>query len=165
MLLTTGGVSVGDADFVKDALEKLGKINFWKISVKPGRPLAYGSLGKCIFFGLPGNPVSVAVTFSLFVESAIRKLISQENEEKLYLFAKLVGKIKKRKGRKEYKRGILTIKNGKYIVKTTGKQGSNILSSLKDANCFIELDENVKEVADGQAVKTIPLNLQSKEYE
>jgi molybdopterin molybdotransferase len=74
VLLTTGGVSVGDADFVKNALDKLGKINFWKIAVKPGRPLAFGKIKKCLFFGLPGNPVSVVVTFNLFVNAAIKKL-------------------------------------------------------------------------------------------
>lgn len=165
VLLTTGGVSVGQADFVKDALTKLGKVNFWKISVKPGRPLAYGSIKKCIFFGLPGNPVSVVVTFLLFVDPAIRKLISQDNQNNLYLHAKLNGIIQKKKGRKEYKRGVLTIRNGEYEVKTTGKQGSNILSSLKDANCFIELSENIKTVKHGKIVKVIPLSLQSKTYE
>ncbi len=165
LLLTTGGVSVGDADFIKDALEKLGNVNFWKIAVKPGRPLAFGKIKKCYFFGLPGNPVSVAVTFNLFVTSAIRKLTGQKDSAPLKLTAKLESDIKKRKGRKEYKRGILTIKNGDLFVKTSGAQGSNILSSLKDANCYIELAEYIEKIKKGESVKVIPFALFSEHYE
>ena len=95
--LTTGGVSVGDADHVKTALENLGKIKFWKISVKPGRPLAYGKINKCTFFGLPGNPVSVIVTFNLFVNAAINKLCGKNYENHLLLEAELIDDIKKEK--------------------------------------------------------------------
>ena len=165
VLLTTGGVSVGDADFVKNALDKLGKINFWKIAVKPGRPLAFGKIKKCLFFGLPGNPVSVVVTFNLFVNAAIRKLTGQKYSPPLSVTAKLESEIKKRKGRKEYKRGILSIRNGKLTVKSSGAQGSNILSSLKNANSYIELDENIREIKKGADVKVIPFVLASEYYE
>ncbi len=165
LLLTTGGVSVGDADFIKDALEKLGKVNFWKIAVKPGRPLAFGKIKKCFFFGLPGNPVSVVVTFNLFVSAAIRKMTGQKNNTSLTLTAKLQSEIKKRKGRKEYKRGILTINNGEFFVKSSGAQGSNILSSLKDANCYIELAEHIDKIKEGENVKVIPFVLSSEHYE
>ena len=165
LLLTTGGVSVGDADFIKDALEKIGKVNFWKIAVKPGRPLAFGKIKKCFFFGLPGNPVSVVVTFNLFVTAAIRKITGQKNNTSLTLTAKLQSEIKKRKGRKEYKRGILTINNGEFFVKSSGAQGSNILSSLKDANCYIELAENIDKIKEGENVKVIPFVLSSEHYE
>jgi molybdopterin molybdotransferase len=165
VLLTTGGVSVGDADFVKNALENLGKINFWKIAVKPGRPLAFGKIKKCLFFGLPGNPVSVVVTFNLFVNAAIKKLTGQKNSPSLSITARLESEIKKRKGRKEYKRGILSIKNGKLIVRISGAQGSNILSSLKDANCYIELAENIKIIKKGAEVKVMPFVLSSEHYE
>ena len=165
VLLTTGGVSVGDADFVKNALEKLGKINFWKIAVKPGRPLAFGKIKKCLFFGLPGNPVSVVVTFNLFVNAAIKKLTGQKNSPSLSITARLESEIKKRKGRKEYKRGILSIKNGKLIVRSSGAQGSNILSSLKDANSYIELAENIKIIKKGAEVKVMPFVLSSEHYE
>ena len=165
VLLTTGGVSVGDADFVKNALDKLGKINFWKIAVKPGRPLAFGKIKKCLFFGLPGNPVSVVVTFNLFVNAAIRKLTGQKYSPSLSVTAKLESEIKKRKGRKEYKRGILSIRNGKLTVKSSGAQGSNILSSLKNANSYIELDENIREIKKGADVKVIPFVLASEYYE
>ena len=165
LLLTTGGVSVGDADFIKNALEKLGKVNFWKIAVKPGRPLAFGKIKKCFFFGLPGNPVSVVVTFNLFVTAAIRKITGQKNNTSLTLTAKLQSEIKKRKGRKEYKRGILTINNDEFFVKSSGAQGSNILSSLKDANCYIELAENIDKIEKGENVKVIPFVLSSEHYE
>jgi molybdopterin molybdotransferase len=165
LLLTTGGVSVGDADFIKNALKKLGKVNFWKIAVKPGRPLAFGKIKKCFFFGLPGNPVSVVVTFNLFVNAAIRKITGQKNNSSLSLTAKLQSVIKKRRGRKEYKRGILTIDNGEFFVKSSGAQGSNILSSLKDANCYIELAEHIDKIKEGENVKVIPFALSSEHYE
>ncbi len=165
LLLTTGGVSVGDADFIKNALKRLGKVNFWKIAVKPGRPLAFGKIKKCFFFGLPGNPVSVVVTFNLFVNAAIRKMSGQINSPSLSITAKLQSGIKKRKGRKEYKRGILTINNGKFFVKSSGAQGSNILSSLKDANCYIELAEYIERIKEGDNVKVIPFALSSDHYE
>ena len=165
VLITTGGVSVGDADHVKTALENLGKIKFWKISVKPGRPLAYGKINKCTFFGLPGNPVSVIVTFNLFVNAAINKLCGKNYENHLLLEAELIDDIKKRKGRTEYKRGILINKDNKLFVKKSGAQGSNILSSLKDANCYIKLDSEIDNLKKGMKVKVMPLALSSKYYE
>ena len=165
VLITTGGVSVGDADFVKVVLEKLGKVNFWKIAVKPGRPLAYGKIKKCIFFGLPGNPVSVVVTFNLFVNAALNKLMGKDQDHALSLEAELLTSVKKRKGRKEYKRGILLSKKNKLYVRKSGLQGSNILSSVKDANCYIELGENMREVPKGAKVKVLPFTLTSEYYE
>jgi molybdopterin molybdotransferase len=165
LLITTGGVSVGDADFVKNALDKIGKVDFWKIAVKPGRPLAFGNINKCMFFGLPGNPVSVVVTFYLFVQTAIRKITGQQYKKELSLDAQLESDIKKRKGRKEFKRGVLRNKNGKFYVKTSGAQGSNILSSLKDANCYIELDEDINKIKKGDYIKVIPFSVTSEYYE
>ena len=165
VLITTGGVSVGDADYVKEVLEKLGKVNFWKIAVKPGRPLAYGKIKKCIFFGLPGNPVSVVVTFNLFVSAALNKLMGKDQDHALSLEAELLTSVKKRKGRKEYKRGILLSKKNKLYVRKSGLQGSNILSSVKDANCYIELGENMREVPKGAKVKVLPFTLTSEYYE
>ena len=165
VLITTGGVSVGDADYVKEVLEKLGKVNFWKIAVKPGRPLAYGKIKKCIFFGLPGNPVSVVVTFNLFVNAALNKLMGKGQDHTLSLEAELLTSVKKRKGRKEYKRGVLISKKNKLYVRKSGLQGSNILSSVKDANCYIELGENMREVPKGAKVKVLPFTLTSEYYE
>ena len=146
-------------------LEKLGKVNFWKIAVKPGRPLAYGKIKKCIFFGLPGNPVSVVVTFNLFVSAALNKLMGKGQDHALSLEAELLTSVKKRKGRKEYKRGILLSKKNKLYVRKSGLQGSNILSSVKDANCYIELGENMREVPKGAKVKVLPFTLTSEYYE
>ena len=103
VLITTGGVSVGDADYVKDVLQRLGKVNFWKIAVKPGRPLAFGKINKCLFFGLPGNPVSVVVTFNLFVNAAINKLVGKNSDSSLALEAELLTDLKKGKEEKNIK--------------------------------------------------------------
>jgi molybdopterin molybdotransferase len=140
-------------------------VDFWKIAVKPGRPLAFGNIKKCIFFGLPGNPVSVVVTFNLFVQTAIRKITGQQYKKNLSLDAQLESDLKKRKGRKEFKRGILRSVNGKFFVKTSGAQGSNILSSLKDANCYIELGENINKIKKGDYIKVIPFSVTSEYYE
>ena len=101
IIITTGGVSVGDADYIKNALNKLGNINFWKIAIKPGRPLAYGKINKSYFFGLPGNPVSAVVTFQLFVTLAIEKLIGIEENEYIKLEATTTNDLNKKKGRVE----------------------------------------------------------------
>ena len=114
---------------------------------------------------MPGNPVSVVVTFNLFVNAAISKITGQKNNTSLTLTAKLQSEIKKRKGRKEYKRGILTINNDEFFVKSSGAQGSNILSSLKDANCYIELAEHIDKIKEGENVKVIPFVLSSEHYE
>lgn len=155
-IITTGGVSVGDADFIKDALEKIGKINFWKIAVKPGRPLAYGKINKVDFFGLPGNPVSTIVTFQLFVQPAIEKLINLPSYKNLILRAKTMEDISKKKGRVEYKRAYLSFNNDMLSVKISGLQGSNILTSLSKANCYIRLSSNVKTIKKNSFVDVIP---------
>ncbi len=140
VLITSGGVSVGEADFVKETLEKIGEVNFWKIAMKPGRPLAVGRIGQCHFFGLPGNPVSAIVTFYQFVQPALQKLSGQVPSEPLLLKAICMEKLKKAKGRIDYQRGWLkTDEDGELIVSSTGKQGSGMLSSMGRANCFIVL--------------------------
>ena len=160
VIITTGGVSVGDADFIKSALKKVGEINFWKISIKPGRPLAFGKINKAKFFGLPGNPVSAAITFQLFVIPAIEKMLSSRKHKKLIIKAKLVTNLTKKKGRIEYKRAILTHDNGDYIVNTTGLQGSNILTSLASANCYIRLSAETDKVKKGDYVDTLPFDIE-----
>lgn len=154
VLITSGGVSVGEADFVKLTLEKLGKINFWKIAMKPGRPLAVGTIDKSYFFGLPGNPVSAMVTFFQFVQPALRFLMGQSQYENSYQEVKCVSPLKKRPGRVEFQRGILfKDENGKTVVKTTGNQGSHVLSSMSKANCFIILEQDCGQVDVGTTVK------------
>jgi molybdopterin molybdotransferase len=159
IIITTGGVSVGDADYIKNALNKLGNINFWKIAIKPGRPLAYGKINKSYFFGLPGNPVSAVVTFQLFVNLAIEKLIGIKENKYIKLEATTTNDLSKKKGRVEYKRGYFSQVNNENLVSVSGQQGSNILTSLSNANCYIRLDSNVSKVKKGDKVTVIPFNL------
>jgi molybdopterin molybdotransferase len=153
-VITSGGVSVGEADFVKALLDKLGEVLFWKIAMKPGRPLAYGRIGGAHFFGLPGNPVSVMVTFYEFVRDALLVLQGRANVAPMPTFkATLAVPIKKAPGRTEFQRGILSpAVDGGWEVRTTGDQGSGILSSMSHANCFIVLDTATGNVAAGDAV-------------
>jgi molybdopterin molybdotransferase len=155
VVITSGGVSVGEADYVKQLLDKLGEVLFWKIAMKPGRPLAYGKLGDAHFFGLPGNPVSVMATFYQFVRDALLILQGQREVAPLPMFkVALSAPIRKVPGRTEFQRGILTADahGGGYTVRTTGDQGSGILSSMSQANCFIVLGSDVGNVAKGELV-------------
>jgi molybdopterin molybdotransferase len=157
VVITSGGVSVGDADYVKEMLAELGEVNFWKIAMKPGRPLAFGKINNALFFGLPGNPVSVMVTFYQFVQPALKKLAG-ENEQPLPLMqVETESKIRKRPGRFEFQRGILfEDEDGKLKVRTTGQQGSGILRSMSVANCFILLDEQCNGIEPGTIVTVQP---------
>ena len=155
VVITSGGVSVGEADFVKDMLNKLGEVLFWKIAMKPGRPLAYGKIGGAHFFGLPGNPVSVMVTFYQFVRDALLVLSGQSPVPPLPTFkVPCTSALKKAPGRTEFQRGILTQDaNGAWSVKVTGEQGSGILRSMSEANCFIILPTAQGNVAPGAMVQ------------
>ena len=140
ILITSGGVSVGEADYVKEILQKVGSVNFWKVAMKPGRPLAFGKINNTWFFGLPGNPVSVMVTFYQFVQPALCYLMGAREFETFTYKVLCKSKLKKRPGRIEYQRGILSRdNNGQLIVTKTGEQGSGILRSMAQANCFIIL--------------------------
>ncbi len=154
VVITSGGVSVGEADYVKQLLGKLGEVVFWKIAMKPGRPLAYGKIGKAHFFGLPGNPVSVMVTFYQFVRDALL-ILQGVNPIPVQPLLKAVctSAIKKAPGRTEFQRGILYLEDGIYKVRTTGEQGSGILKSMSDANCFIMLHDHVGNVDAGATVE------------
>ena len=145
IVVTTGGVSVGEADYMKDILKKIGEILFWKISMKPGKPLAYGKIGQCHYFGLPGNPVSTMVTFYQFVREAILTLSGQTPIPKIPLIkAKLLGPIKKIPGRTEFQRGVYEQDDqGTFKVNPLKDQGSGILRSMSEANCFILLHEDL----------------------
>lgn len=157
VLITTGGVSVGEADFVKETLEKLGQIGFWKIAMKPGRPLAFGQINDCQFFGLPGNPVSAMVTFYQFAQPAILRMMGIGDVAPQYLRLKTINKLRKRPGRLEFQRGVIsTDKNGEMQVESTGVQGSGILRSMSKANCFIELPMEASTVEAGEYVKVQP---------
>ncbi len=153
VVITSGGVSVGEADYIKQMLNELGEVLFWKIAMKPGRPMAYGKVGGAHFFGLPGNPVAVMVTFYQFVRSALATLQGRTD----YMLpptvkATLTHKIKKMPGRTEFQRGVLTIGANGVEVRTTGDQGSGILSSMTQANCFVVLATEVGSVEPGATV-------------
>jgi molybdopterin molybdotransferase len=140
VLITSGGVSVGEADYVKETLIKHGEVNFWKVAMKPGRPLTFGKLDSTYFFGLPGNPVSVMVTFYQFVQPTLKKLAGENATAPISMKVPCISKLKKRPGRVEYQRGILETNDaGRMVVRKTGAQGSGILRSMADANCFIVL--------------------------
>ena len=159
VVITSGGVSVGEADFVKELLDKLGEVLFWKIAMKPGRPLAYGRIGSAHFFGLPGNPASVMVTFYQFVRDALLVLQGRRDVAPLPMFkATLAAPIRKVPGRTEFQRGVLAREQGgRWTVRTTGDQGSGILSSMSQANCFIVLAAETGNVAVGEDVDVQPL--------
>ena len=155
VVITSGGVSVGEADFVKDLLNELGEVVFWKIAMKPGRPLAYGKIGSAHFFGLPGNPVSVMVTFYQFVRDALLKLSGRDPIEPLPTFkVPCTSTLKKAPGRTEFQRGILSRDSaGNLSVRVTGEQGSGILRSMSEANCFIILAIEQGNVTPGTLVE------------
>ena len=155
VVITSGGVSVGEADFVKDLLERLGEVVFWKIAMKPGRPLAYGRIGNAHFFGLPGNPVSVMVTFYQFVREALLRLSGRDPVPPLPTFrVPCTSSLKKAPGRTEFQRGVLARDaSGIWSVRVTGEQGSGILRSMTEANCFIILPEAQGNVAAGTLVE------------
>jgi molybdopterin molybdotransferase len=154
VVITSGGVSVGEADFVRDLLNKLGEVVFWKIAMKPGRPLAYGRIAGAHFFGLPGNPVSVMVTFYQFVRDALLKLSGVDPVEPVPTFkVPCTSTLKKAPGRTEFQRGILTRgADGQWSVRVTGEQGSGILRSMSEANCFIILATDQGNVTPGTLV-------------
>ena len=159
VVITSGGVSVGEADYIKSVLAELGQINFWKIAMKPGRPLTFGHLKDSLFFGLPGNPVAVMVTFYQFVQPAIRYLASGEHHLPFTLHASCTHAIHKRPGRTEFLRGVLHhTEQAELQVEVTGRQGSGILSSMSRSNCFIVLPEDCGDVEAGSAVPVQPFD-------
>jgi molybdopterin molybdotransferase len=154
VVITSGGVSVGEADFVKTLLDQLGEVVFWKIAMKPGRPLAYGKIGEAHFFGLPGNPVSVMVTFYQFVRDALLALMGATQTRPVpALKAICLSNLKMAPGRTEFQRGILSQDEaGNWTVRVTGDQGSGILKSMAEANCFIVLGQDSGNVDAGMLV-------------
>ena len=142
-LITSGGVSVGEHDVVKNVLTKLGKMNFWRVAMKPGKPQAYGIIDGKPVFGLPGNPVSALVVFELFVRPALLKMAGHTELLRPTFTATLESDVTNRDGRVNYMRAILTKQNGHYLAKTTGPQGSGILHSLVLANGLITIPAGV----------------------
>ena len=156
LVVTSGGVSVGDADFVKDVVAEVGEIAFWRVALKPGKPLAVGRIGKALFFGLPGNPVSTIVTYLLVVAPTVDLLAGEQPTPPLAMPATVLEPIVHAKGRREYMRGTARVEGGRLVVATTGDQGSNRLATFANANCLLVISEAV----DGlQAGDTVPIIL------
>jgi len=157
LIISTGGVSVGEADYIKPAFEELGSTEFWKIAIKPGRPLTFGQVDSSIssiFMGLPGNPVAVMVTFSQFVVPAIEVLSGARLRRPALFPARSLDSLRKKPGRYEFQRGIATLgDDNRWQVAKTGKQGSGILTSMSRANCFIVLPDDSDGVEPGDEVK------------
>ena len=152
VVITTGGVSVGEADFVKQLMAKLGEVLFWKIAMRPGRPMAFGKIGSAFLFGLPGNPVAVMVTFYQFVRDALIHLSGRNGEPLPLLKALASENLRKVPGRTEYQRGVLFQQDSEWKVRTTGQQGSGVLRSMSEANCFIVLEHERAAVKAGELV-------------
>ena len=152
-VITSGGVSVGEADFVKQILTELGHIEFWKIAIKPGKPLAFGRLTNSVFFGLPGNPVSAFVTFEQIAAYGLRRLSGEREQAKPLIPAISVSRLKKRSGRTDFQRGRYYIDSkGILVVESTGAQGSGVFSSYSTSNCYIVLECDRKTVETGETV-------------
>lgn len=162
VLISSGGVSVGEADFTKQIMQELGDVGFWKIAMRPGRPMAFGTLKpvpsksparKTLFFGLPGNPVAVMVTFYQFVRSALLQLGGVTQADLPLVQAISENAIRKKPGRTEFQRAILGRNvDGKPSVRITGSQGAGILRSMSEANCFVILRHDQGNVAPGELV-------------
>jgi molybdopterin molybdotransferase len=158
VVVSSGGVSVGIYDLVKDVLEEIGGIQFWQVAMQPGRPLAMGSIGAAHFFGLPGNPVASMLAFMLFVRPAIYKIAGRRRLFPETFHARADEPMRKKTGRREFKRGILRYApdEAAWHVRTTGPQGSGILSSMVVGNCLVILDEDRGDVSPGELVEVEP---------
>lgn len=168
-IITSGGVSVGEADFIKQLMTRLGEVAFWKIAMKPGRPMAFGRIGSmgsgrdsAFLFGLPGNPVAVMVTFYQFVRPALLKLAGTAPDEDFPSFpARCVEALKKGRGRTEFQRGLLfrdPAYPGEWSVRPVGAQGSGVLRSMSEADCFIVLGPEREKVGAGETVMVQPMS-------
>ena len=155
LLITSAGVSVGDADYVTSIVEQLGKLEIWRLRIKPGKPLAFGRIDNSLFFGLPGNPVSTVVTFLMVVRPALLRLCGAADVPSLEVKATLADEIRHKPGREEFQRGTLL---GDMTVRSTGDQGSNRLASLHGANCLIRVPKSQGNLEPGSAVTVLPFS-------
>jgi molybdopterin molybdotransferase len=151
-VITTGGVSVGEADFVRQLMNRLGEVLFWKIAMRPGRPMAFGKIGNAFLFGLPGNPVAVMVTFYQFVRDALVFMSGRDAAPLPLLKVPCAENLRKVPGRTEYQRGMLFQDQAGWKVRITGQQGSGVLRSMSEANCFIVLEHERGAVKAGEPV-------------
>jgi len=157
-VVTSGGVSVGDADWVKRIVDEMGVLKFWKLNLKPGKPLAYGRIGQALFFGLPGNPVSTVVTALMLARPALLKLSGSVYQPPLRVAARLADSIEHRPGREEFQRGCFYQQDGEILVSVTGDQSSNRLASFADANCLIQIPKHNGDLVQGDQVVILPFS-------
>jgi len=153
VLVTSGGVSVGEADYTRQVLEQLGEVNFWQVAMKPGKPFAFGRLGQCWFFGLPGNPVSAVLTLDQLAQPALRKLSGETWPGPVYRQAQAAKGFRKKAGRLDFQRAMATEVDGKLLVTPVGQDSSAMLSSLTQANCLAVLQQQRADVAPGDTVQ------------
>jgi len=159
VIVTSGGVSVGEADFVKPILDQRGEITFWKLAIKPGKPFTFGRLGDCFFLGLPGNPVSAQVTMHQLGVPFLTQLSGSRWQPRLRLQATVQQGINKKPGRRDFQRGVLSHDaEGNLQVSRTGSQSSGVLTSMSSANCYIILPEESAGVAAGERVTVEPFD-------
>jgi len=157
LVVTSGGVSVGGAYFVKEVVEEIGTIDFWRIALKPGKPLAVGAVGDALFIGLPGNPVSTIVTYLLFVAPAVDLLCGMPPSAPMELPAMVTHPVRHSRGRREYMRGTLCAEQGELVVDVTGDQGSNRLATFAGANCLMVVDADIGDLRAGDPVRVVLL--------
>lgn len=158
VLITSGGVSVGDADFVTNAIASMGTLGFWRLNLKPGKPLAFGQIDHCYLFGLPGNPVSTIVTLLMVALPAITFMAGHTPAAPLAINATLTSAISHEAGRMEFARGVYTSTATGLEVAVTGDQSSNRLSTFHGANCFIEVGKDSCDLAAGSTVRVLPFS-------
>ena len=155
-IISSGGVSVGEADHTRPVLQLLGEVDFWKLAIRPGRPMAFGRVGGACYFGLPGNPVAVMITFYFFARDALRRMMGAAPQQLPFVRARALGPVRKRPGRTEYQRGVLAHGgDGRMEVRLTSSQGSGVLRSMSEANCVVVLHDADGDVAAGDWVDCI----------
>jgi molybdopterin molybdotransferase len=157
LIITSGGVSVGDYDLVKDILREQGAIDFWRVNLRPGKPLAFGKLGNTPLLGLPGNPVSAAVTFELFARPVLRKMQGFSHLLRPTVPARLLDSVQESGSRRHYVRAQVTLEDGAFVARTTGPQDSHILTSMMGANALLVIPENSPTVQPGEMVQAMLL--------
>ena len=155
-MITSGGVSVGEADFTRKVVLEIGELISWHCLIKPGKPLAVGKIGKAYFFGLPGNPTAAQVTFYAIVSIALALLSGQKDPKLVYALAAAKGRFKKNVGYTDFQRGLLTMEDGRVTVTPAGSQKTGALKSMIKANCFIYLADNQAAPADGELIPVVP---------
>lgn len=157
-IISSGGVSVGDADYVKDILGELGEIGFWKVAIKPGKPFAFGNIRSAFFFGLPGNPVSSMVTLHQLALPILRQMAGETLEPPITLSATAAETFKKSPGRQDFQRAQFALVDGKNIVRGKGPQGSGVMTSFRGANCYAVLEADRGRVEPGEVVTLLPFD-------